>query len=59
RDKEKALDLMEGALTETGTLNVLIKAIKSQKFHSNLKPVEKETTAKDMTKKGCRSYPSQ
>ncbi|KAI9258384.1 hypothetical protein EDC94DRAFT_613609 [Helicostylum pulchrum] len=51
RDKEKALDPMEGVLTETSDLNVVLETITSQKSHSSLKPVEKETTAKDTTKK--------
>jgi dsRNA-specific ribonuclease len=42
---------MEGVLTEISDPNVVLETITSQKSYLSLKPAEKETTAKDMTKK--------
>ena len=47
---------MEGVLTEISDSNVVLKTITSQKSYLSLKPAEKETAAKDSTKKGYRSY---
>jgi hypothetical protein len=46
---------MKGVLTEISDSNVILETITSQKSYLSLKPVEKETTAKDSTKKGYRS----
>jgi hypothetical protein len=42
---------MESVLTEISDPNVILEAIMSQKSYLSLKPTEKETTAKDSTKK--------
>ena len=42
---------MEGVLTEISDPNIVLETITSQKPYLSLKPAEKETTAKDSTKK--------
>ena len=42
---------MKGALTEISDPNVVLETLTSQKSYLSLKPAEKETTAKDSTKK--------
>ena len=55
KDGERVFDLMEGMLTEISDSNVVLETITNQKFYLSLKPAEKETTAKDSTKKGYKS----
>ncbi|GAA5809182.1 hypothetical protein MFLAVUS_002587 [Mucor flavus] len=50
-DGERVFDPMEDVLTEINGPNVVLETITSQKFYLDLKPVEKETTVKDITKK--------
>jgi hypothetical protein len=45
---------MEGVLTEISDPNVILETITSQKSYLSLKPAEKETTAKDSTKKAIK-----
>ena len=45
---------MEGVLTEISDPNVVLETITSQKSYLSLKPAEKETTAKDPTKKAIK-----
>ena len=45
---------MEGVLTEISDPNVVLETITSQKSYLSLKPAEKETTAKDSTKKAIK-----
>ena len=42
---------MEGVLTDISDPSVVLETIASQKFFLILKPAEKETTAKDTTKR--------
>ena len=42
---------MEGVLTEISDPNIVLETITSQMSYLSLKPAEKETTAKDSTKK--------
>ena len=42
---------MEGVLIEISDPNVILETITSQKSYLSLKPADKETTAKDSTKK--------
>ena len=42
---------MEGALTDISVPSVVLEPIASQKPYLSLKPAEKKTTAKDMTKR--------
>jgi hypothetical protein len=51
KDGERVLDPMEGVLTEISDPNVILETITSQKPYLSLKSAEKETTAKDSTKK--------
>ena len=51
KDGERAFGPMEGVLTEISDPNVVLETITSQKSYLSLKPAEKETTAKDSTKK--------
>jgi hypothetical protein len=46
---------MDSVLTEISDPNVILETITSQKSYLSLKPAEKETTAKDSTKKGYNS----
>ena len=48
---ERVFDSMERELTEISDPNVILETITSQNFYLSLKPAEKETTAKDSTKK--------
>jgi hypothetical protein len=48
---ERVFDPMEGVLTEISDPNVILESTTSQKSYLSLKPAEKETTAKDSTKK--------
>jgi hypothetical protein len=45
---------MEGVLIEISDQNVVLETITSQKSYLSLKPAEKETTAKDSTKKDIK-----
>ena len=45
---------MEGMLTEISNPNVVLETITSQKSYLSLNPAEKETTAKDSTKKAIK-----
>jgi hypothetical protein len=54
KDGERVFDLMEGALTETSDPNIVLETITSQMSYLCLKPAEKETTAKDSTKKAIK-----
>ena len=51
KDGERVFDPMEGVLTEISDPNVILETITSQKSYLSLKPADKETTAKDSTKK--------
>jgi hypothetical protein len=51
---ERVFNPMEGVLTEISDSNVVLETITSQKSYLSLKPVEKETTAKDSTKKAIK-----
>jgi hypothetical protein len=51
KDGERVFDPMEGMLTEISDPNIVLETITSQKPYLSLKPAEKETTAKDSTKK--------
>ena len=51
KDEERAFDPTEGVLAEISDPNVVLETLTSQKSYLSLKPAEKETTAKDSTKK--------
>jgi hypothetical protein len=51
KDGQRVFDPMEGMLTEISDPNIVLETITSQKSYLSLKPAEKETTAKDSTKK--------
>ena len=51
KDGERVFDPMEGVLTEISDPNIVLETITSQMSYLSLKPAEKETTAKDSTKK--------
>ena len=51
---ERVFDPMEGVLTEISDPNILLEIIASQKPYLSLKLAEKETTAKDSTKKDIK-----
>ena len=54
KDGERVFDPMERELTEISDPNIVLETITSQMFYLCLKPAEKETTAKDSTKKAIK-----
>jgi hypothetical protein len=54
KDGERVFDLMEGVLTEISDPNVVLEITTSQMSYLSLEPAEKETTAKDSTKKAIK-----
>jgi hypothetical protein len=54
KDGERVFNPMEGVLTEINDPNVVLETITSQKSYLSLKPAEKETIAKDSTKKAIK-----